>query len=89
MLASTNPPGRQRNLKKPAILLAISFGAIVVGSAVCLPGICGCASWIGLENTDSYGTPFMLLFTVGILGVAVSTVWLAVVGIRRALHRNR
>jgi hypothetical protein len=89
MFESVDSPRKPLRLKTPLIVFAISVGAIVVGSAVCLPGICGCASWIGLQNTDSWGTPFMFLTMFGVLGVAVSTIWLAVIGIRRTLGRNR
>jgi hypothetical protein len=77
------------NLRKPAIALAISVGAIVVGSAICMPGICGCASWIGLVNTDSYGTPFLILTMIGVLGVPVSIGWLMVSSVCRKFSRNR
>jgi hypothetical protein len=88
MSEAADQPGKPISLKKPAIVLAISVGAVAVGSAVCTPGICGCASWIGLENTDSWGTPFMFLALIGVLGVVASTVWLIVAGIRHALRRN-
>jgi hypothetical protein len=89
MIESVDSAPKLLRMKTPLIVLAISVGAIVVGSAVCLPGICGCASWIGLENTDSWGTPFMFLTMLGLFGVAISAIWLAVIGIRRALGRNR
>jgi hypothetical protein len=89
MLNSIDPPRKPLALKRPLIVAAISVGAVVVGSAVCLPGICGCVSWIGLDDTDSYGTPFIFLTLLGMLGVAVSAVWLIVAGIRHALSRIR
>jgi hypothetical protein len=89
MLDSIDKPRKPLGLRKPAIALAISVGAVVVGSAVCLPGSCGCASWIGLEVKDPWGTPFIFLTLFGMLGAAVSTIWLIVSGIRHALRRNR
>ena len=89
MIEPTDKPRKPLGLKKPAIALAISVGAVLVGSAVCIPGSCGCASWIGLEVKDSWGTPFFLLTLLGLLGAAVSTIWLIVSGIYHALRRNR
>jgi hypothetical protein len=82
-------PMKRANLKRPAIVLAISVGISVVGSVVCFPGICGCASWLGLENPDRFGWPFAILTVLGELGAIVSILWLGVNLLRRALSRNR
>ena len=83
MSEADRPQKELPDLKKPLIALAISAGAIAVGSAICLPGICGCASWLGLTNTDSYGKPFLILALIGVLGLLISIVWLIVSALRR------
>jgi len=75
-------------MKRPAIALAISAGAILIGSSVCFPGICGCASWLPLSNPDKFGLPFALLTFAGEMGVLVSLGWLVVSAIRTAFFRT-
>jgi uncharacterized membrane protein len=76
-------------MKRPGILLAISVGLMVVGSAVCLPGVCGCVSWLGIPNADRFGVPFAILSGVGFLGGLVSVCWLAGSAITRVLGWDR
>jgi hypothetical protein len=76
-------------MKRPLIVLAICLGAIALGSAICFPGICGCAGWLPVPNRDHFGTPFMFLFFGGLLGIPISLVWLAVAALLRAAARHR
>lgn len=75
-------------MKRPLIALAASIGLIVLGSAVCMPGICGCVSWLGLPDTR-YSYQFMWLYVVGFLGVLLSIVWLIIAAARIGLRRSR
>jgi hypothetical protein len=80
---------RPLNLKKPAIALAISVAAVVVGSAVCTPGICGCTSWTGLSFFGYFGEAgifFMFLALLGVLGTILSLCWLAFSAFRAMLR---
>jgi hypothetical protein len=72
-------------MKRPLICLAICLGAVALGSAICLPGICGCVGWLPVPNRDSFGTPFIFLSFGGVLGVFISLVWLVVATLRRAV----
>jgi len=77
-------------MKRPLIALAISLGLIVVGSAVCLPGICGCVSWLGIPDPEKFGGDVFIWVTfLGALGTVVSLCWLAGSAIIRAFGRDR
>ena len=70
------------------IALAISVGGVVVGAAVCTPGICGCASWIGISDSGQWGDWFLFLFIGGMIGIAISVCWLVVLVGWRAIRRR-
>jgi hypothetical protein len=70
-------------MKRPLIVLGISIGMIVLGSVVCLPGICGCVSWVGLPDTR-FSYYFLFLWMAGLPAAGFSLVWLAVSAIRVA-----
>jgi hypothetical protein len=70
-------------MKRPLIVLGISIGMIVLGSAVCMPGICGCVSWMGVQDTR-FSEYFSFLRTTGLLAAEISLMWLAVSVIRMA-----
>jgi hypothetical protein len=76
-------------MKRPLLALAFSVGAVIIGSAVCLPGICGCVSWLGIPDADRFGLPFILLTFAGILGIAASLCWMLVSAIVTALSKVR
>jgi hypothetical protein len=76
-------------MKGPLICLTISLGAVVAGSAICLPGICGCAGWLPIPNRDSFGVLFMFLFFGGVLGIPVSLLWLAAAALWNAVAGRR
>ena len=74
-------------MKRPLIVLGISIGMIVLGSAVCLPGICGCVSWVGVPDTP-FSDYFLFLWMAGLLAAGFSLVWLAVSAIRVAWNKK-
>jgi hypothetical protein len=91
MFESIDPPRRPLGLKRPLIAFAISVGAIVVGSAVCTPGICGCTSWTGLSFFGYFGEAgifFLFLSLAGVLGAVLSLFWLTVKAVRGELRRR-
>ena len=89
MIAPTAEPKERVSLKKPAIALAISVGAVVVGSAVCTPGICGCASWIGLSDPEKWGGElFMWLAIAGVAGMAINLFWLVISAVAGRVRRR-
>jgi hypothetical protein len=75
-------------MKRALIALAISIGMIAVGSSVCLPGICGCVSWLGIPDLGGLGEYFLYLALAGVLGTIVSLCWLAVAGVMKYLRRS-
>jgi hypothetical protein len=66
------------DMKKAGIALGTSIGLVLLGSSVCLPGPCGCASWLGISNAGNLQVPFMLLSFTGEFGAFVSFWWLAI-----------
>jgi len=76
-------------MKKAAITLSISILLLVLATAICLPGICGCVSWIGIPDSPISGRLAMLFYAAGIPGIVVSTCWLVFLGIRSAVRRIR
>jgi hypothetical protein len=76
-------------MKRALIALAISAGLIAIGSSLCLPGICGCVSWLGIQAAGSLGDFFILLSIVGVFGVIISFCWLVVALILDLLKQVR
>ena len=76
-------------MKTAALSLSISILLLLLATALCLPGMCGCVSWIGLPQSDFTGILAMVLYAVGILGILVSTSWLAFLAVRMAVRRIR
>jgi hypothetical protein len=62
-------------MKPPALALGISVGAVVIGSSVCYPGICGCVSWLSFKDPDKIGTPFLWITLAGVVGILASIIW--------------
>ncbi len=91
MFEQIDPARKPLTLKRPLIALAISVGAVVVGSAVCTPGICGCTSWTGLSIFGALGEAgllFLLLSVVGMVGVAISLCWMLVLFVKGTIMRR-
>jgi predicted membrane protein len=76
-------------MKRPAIALGISAGMVLVGSAVCLPGICGCASYLGIADRYGFNILFFFMALAGLIGVFISLCWLAVKAILAFASRRR
>ncbi len=76
-------------MKKAAIALSISVLLLVLATAICIPGICGCVSWIGIPDSPISGTLAILFYVTGIPGIVVSTCWLVFLAIRSAVRRIR
>jgi hypothetical protein len=74
-------------MKRPLFALGISVLVIIAGSAVCVPGICGCVSWLGIPDSK-YSNHFMWLYLSGILGVLSSIVWLIITAARMGSRRS-
>jgi len=76
-------------VKKAVITLGVSVALLLVATAICLPGICGCVSWLGIP--DSRFSIFIAIpaYFVGISGIVISTCWLAFLAIRGAVRRIR
>jgi len=74
-------------MKRPLVVLGISTAMIVVGSAVCMPGICGCVSWLGVPDTR-FSEYFLFVWMTGLLSAGISLMWLAVSVIRRAWNKK-
>jgi hypothetical protein len=72
-------------MKRPLIAFGISVAMIFLGSAVCLPGICGCYSWLGVPEFK-YSDLFLFVFMGGLIGVCLSLAWLAAAAVQRALR---
>jgi len=75
-------------MKRALIALAISIGLVIVGSAVCLPGICGCVSWLGIPDPGGIGEYFLYMTIAGVIGIPVSLCWLAISAAMKYLRRN-
>ena len=75
-------------MKKPLIALAVSIGLVVVGTAVCLPGICGCVSWLGIPDLGRMGAAFIYMALAGVLGIIISCCWLFLILILKYLRRT-
>jgi hypothetical protein len=76
-------------MRKAAIALGISVVLFLAATAICLPGICGCVSWLGIPDSRVQGTFVIPLYFVGISGIVISTCWLAFLAIRAAVRRIR
>jgi hypothetical protein len=76
-------------MKKAALMLAISILMLGLALAICLPGICGCVSVVGIPESWIGGTVTIVLYMLGLPGLAISTCWLAFLGIRHAVRRIR
>ena len=74
-------------MKKPAIALAVSVAAVVIGSSVCLPGICGCYSWLGIQDSHGLDVPFLFLAFAGAIAVPICFCWLIVAAILDAFKK--
>jgi hypothetical protein len=70
-------------------MLAISVGMFVLGSAVCIPGPCGCTSWIEFSHPVRFFRLFAILSLVGELGTVVGFSWLLIVGAWQALRQKK
>jgi len=76
-------------MKKPVITLGVSVALLLVATAICLPGICGCVSWLGIPDS-----PFSIFIAIpfyfaGISGIVISTCWLTFLAIRAGVRRMR
>ena len=76
-------------MRKAVIALGISVGAVVVGFAVCVPGVCGCVSWLGIPDLGEYGILFFFLAMAGMAGICISLCWLLVSGVVSSLRHQR
>jgi hypothetical protein len=68
-------------MRRAFIGLLISIGLLIVGSAVCFPGLGGCGHWLPLENPDKFGLPFAILSTIGSLGIIVCILWFIIAAV--------
>lgn len=76
-------------MKKAVIALGISVALLLVSTAICLPGICGCVSWLGIPDSRLSIYTAIPLFFVAISGIAVSICWLGFLAIRAGMRRIR
>jgi hypothetical protein len=76
-------------MKKAAITLSISVVLLVLATAICLPGICGCVSWIGIPDSPISGMLATFFYVTGVPGLVISTCWLAFLAIRSAVRHIR
>jgi hypothetical protein len=76
-------------MKKPAIALGISAALVLAATAICLPGICGCVSWLGIPDSEFSIFIAVPLYFLGISGIVISTCWLTFLAIRAAVRRLR
>ena len=76
-------------MKKAAISRSVSFLLLLLATAICLPGMCGCVSWIGIPQSDFTGTLALSLYAIAIMGIIVSLCWLAFLAVRSAVRRIR
>lgn len=76
-------------MKKAVIALAISVALFLAATAICLPGICGCVSWLGIPDSRFSIFIAIPLYFVGISGIVISTCWLTFLAIRAAVRRTR
>jgi hypothetical protein len=76
-------------MKKAAIALRISVALLLVATAICLPGICGCVSWLGIPYSRFSIFVAIPLYVVGTLGIVTSTCRLTFLAIRVAVRRIR
>ena len=72
-------------MKRPLIVLGISIVMIVMGTAVCVPGVCSCVSWLGIPDSR-FSILFILMWMGGFIGVGGSLIWLFVAAVWKALH---
>ena len=57
---------------RPLPVLLVSIGLVLVGASVCFPGICGCASLLGIADPGKWAIPFVVVYVIGMLGILVS-----------------
>ena len=76
-------------MKKAAITLLISILLLVFGTAICLPGICGCVSWAGIPDSRLTGMLAIFFYVTGLSGLVISTCWLVFLAVRSAVRHMR
>jgi hypothetical protein len=76
-------------MKRALTALGISVALLLAATAICLPGICGCVSWLGIPDSQFSNFIAFPLYLVGISGIVISTCWLIFLGIRAAVRRIR
>jgi len=76
-------------MKKAGIMLSISVLLLVLGTAICLPGICGCVSWMGIPESRIGGMLAAFFYATGVPGLVISTCWLIFLAIRSAVRHVR
>ena len=76
-------------MRRALTALGISVALLLAATAICLPGICGCVSWLGIPDSQFSNFIAFPLYLVGISGIVISTCWLIFLGIRAAVRRIR
>lgn len=75
-------------MRRPVLFLGTSAAALIVGSAVCYPGLGGCGSWLGwADSPASWRIPFAILSAVGTFCLPASLIWFLVSSIRASLRK--
>jgi hypothetical protein len=76
-------------MNRAVITLGVSVAPLLVATAICLPGICGCVSWLGIPDSRFSISIAIPLYFVGISGIVISTFWLTFLAMRAAVRRIR
>ena len=76
-------------MKKAVITLGGSVALLLVATAICLPGIRGCVSWLGIPDSRFSIFIAIPLYLVGVSGIVISARWLTFLAIRAAVRRIR
>jgi hypothetical protein len=76
-------------MKKAVITLGGSVALLLVATAICLPGICGSVSWLGIPDSRFSIFIAIPLYLVGVSGIVISACWLTFLAIRAAVRRIR
>jgi len=70
-------------MRKAFVALFLSIAALAIGAAICLPGICGCATSIPGVDGENYIVLAIGLDVIGLLGIVSSIAAMPIIHLRR------
>jgi hypothetical protein len=60
-------------MKRALTALGVSVALLLAATAICLPGICGCVSWLGIPDSEFSSFIAFPLYLVRISGIVISS----------------